>query len=71
MDKKTRLIVMGALGGVLLAALAWMLIGGDSAPVDSTLVEQAAANAREGIKDEPVDTSPPQEKVRPKGMAPR
>lgn len=70
MDKKTRLIALGALGIVLVGVLAYVWFGGSGSQVDTTIVDTAAQASQDPALQGPVDDSPPQKKVRPNGMSP-
>lgn len=70
MDKKMRLIGLGALGVVLAAVLAYVWFGSSSPQVDNTIVDAAAKASQDPALQGPVDDTPPQKKVRPNGMSP-
>lgn len=70
MDKKTRIIALGALGLVLAAVMAYMWFGSGGPEVDNSIVDAAAKASQDPALQGPVDDAPPQKKVRPSGMSP-
>lgn len=70
MDKKTRMIVLGALGVVLVGVLVWSFTRSGAETVDTTIIDAASQASQDPALQGPVDNTPPEKKVRPRGMSP-